>query len=351
MSDAKNPQSRKWLLTCNNPDEHGFTHDKIISQLGKMKSLTYWCLSYETGVEGTYHVHIFIYSPSPIKASTIANRFNGIHRDIVNGTCVQNREYVFKEGKWLNTEKGTTNHRETHEEWGDIPIERPGARNDLVDLYDMIKDGMSNYQILESCPKYINNIDKLDRVRQTILEEKYKNEWRNLEVVYVWGVTGSGKTRGIMDKYGYSNVYRVTDYAHPFDAYNSEDVIVFEEFRSCLYIDDMLKYLDGYPVKFPARYANKQACFTKVFIVTNIDLRRQYPNVQKDEPMTWQAFLRRIHRVKVYNDGEILELDTKAYLSDFFPFFGDSPFKGNDEKDKKDGKWVQMKIDKEDKFE
>lgn len=326
MADIKNLQSRKWLLTINNPEKHGWTHEKIISQLQKMKSVDYYCLSYETGDEGTYHVHIFMHSPTPIKATTLANRFEKVNRQICNGTCRENRDYVFKEGKWLNSEKGATNHRDTHEEYGELPIERPGARNDLTDLYDMIKGGMSNYEILETCPQYISNIEKLDKVRQTILEEKYKNEWRDLEVTYVWGMTGTGKTRGIMEQYGYDKVYRVTDYTHPFDGYNAEDVVVFEEFRSSLYMDDMLKYLDGYPVKFPARYANRQACFTKVYIVTNIDLRRQYPNVQSYEPMTWQAFIRRIHKVKVYTGKDVIEMETEKYLKDYFPFFGISPF-------------------------
>jgi len=109
------------------------------------------------------------------------------------------------------------------------------------------------------------NIEKLEIVRQTIKDEQFRNTWRDLEVTYVWGDTGTGKTRGIMEKYGYDKVYRVTDYSHPFDGYMGQDVILFEEFRSSLHLGDMLKYLDGYPVVLPCRYANKQACFTKSF--------------------------------------------------------------------------------------
>ena len=79
-----------------------------------------------------------------------------------------------------------------------------------------------------------------------------------------------------MEKYGYQNVYRVTDYDHPFDSYKGQDVIVFEEFRSSLKIQDMLNYLDGYPCELPCRYNNKLACFTKVYIITNISFNQQY---------------------------------------------------------------------------
>ena len=101
-----------------------------------------------------------------------------------------------------------------------------------------------------------------------------------------------------MEDYGYDKVFRVTNYEHPFDSYKSEDVIVFEEFRSSLKIEDMLNYLDGYPLRLPCRYADKVACYTKVYIITNIPLEEQYPSVQQNHPETWAAFLRRINYIQ-----------------------------------------------------
>lgn len=98
-----------------------------------------------------------------------------------------------------------------------------------------------------------------------------------------------------MDKHGYKNVFRVTNYAHPFDGYRGERVLLFDEFRSSLPLADMLKYLDGYPLMLPCRYADKVACFTEVYIISNIPLEQQYPNVQVEEPASYAAFLRRIN--------------------------------------------------------
>lgn len=321
----KNLQSRKWLLTINNPTEKGYVHEHIKEILSTFK-LTYWCMSDETGAEGTYHTHIFVASHSPIRATTLHNKFEGAHRDIARGTCQQNRDYVFKEGKWLDSEKGTTNHRDTHEEWGEMPIERQGARNDLADLFDAIKDGQSTFEILQASPQYILQVDKIERVRQIVLEEQGKNTWRNLSVTYVWGITGKGKTRGVMEKYGYANVFRVTDYDHPFDGYKGQDVLLLDEFRSSLPISNMLEYLDGYPVELRARYANKQAMFTKVYIVSNIDITEQYPNVQKEEPRTWQAFLRRISNIETYTETGVVSMSLVSYMSDFQPCMTATPF-------------------------
>lgn len=103
-----------------------------------------------------------------------------------------------------------------------------------------------------------------------------------------------------MEEHGYDKVCRVTDYDHPFERYNGEDTIVFDEFRSQLRISDMLNYLDGYPLMLPCRYANRQACYTKVYLISNVPLEQQYRGVQMDEPLTWKAFLRRIHHVVEY---------------------------------------------------
>ena len=126
--------------------------------------------------------------------------------------------------------------------------------------------------------------------------------FRKLEVTYIYGQTEKGKTRYIMDKYGYKNVFRVTK-SDPktghtaFDGYRGQDVIVFEEFRSGFKIEDMLNYLDGYPLVLPSRYNDKEAAYTKVYIVSNWTLEQQYKNIQSEHPTTWQAFCRRIHKV------------------------------------------------------
>jgi hypothetical protein len=105
-----------------------------------------------------------------------------------------------------------------------------------------------------------------------------------------------------MEMHGYTNVFRVTDYQHPFDNYKGQENIIFEEFRSSLRIQDMLNYLDGYPLELPCRYANKIACYTHVYLITNIPLESQYEEVQKLYASTWQAFLRRINKVIYMTD-------------------------------------------------
>ena len=305
---SKDPQSRKWQLTINNPmeKEPALDHDRIKLILSHLKGCAYYCLADEVGLETkTPHTHIFLYCKSPVHFSRIKKLFPDAHIEQAHGTVTENRDYVAKSGKWANDEKADTSVPGTFEEWGKLPDEPgQGARTDIGIVYKMIVNGMSNAEIMAENPDYAAQISRMDKIRQDILEAKYRDTFRELEVTYIFGPTETGKTRGIMERHGYGSVYRVTDYNHPFDRYAQEPVMCFDEFRSSLTIGDMLNYLDGYPLSLPARYANRQACYETVYIVSNIDLTDQYFNVQENEPATWRAFLRRIHKVIEYHaDG------------------------------------------------
>ena len=172
---------------------------------------------------------------------------------------------------------------------------------------------------MEHNPDNILNLQHIDKARLEILSNRYKTERRiDLVVTYVYGKTGLGKSRNILDEHGDENTYRCTDYKHPFDTYSGENVLVLEEFRSDIPIGNILNYLDIYPIQLPARYNNKQACYHYVYIVSNWKLEEQYHNIKIEQPETYQAFLRRIKKVRIYKDfGVYEEYDTMEYLHGF----------------------------------
>lgn len=312
----KDTQSRKWLLTFNNPLDKKFDHTAIKNTLSDMKPVVYWVISDEIGEEKTPHTHLFFACSSPMRFSTVKNAFPTAHIDNARGTSEENRAYVLKTGKWEIDAKGETKVDGTQEEWGTLPAERQGQRNDLAELYNMIESGMSNFQIISQNPDHILQIDKLERVRQTIREEAAKNEFRHLSTAFIQGATETGKTRRVMEQHGYENCFRVTNYHRGcYDGYRGQDVIVFEEFSSSIKIQEMLNLLDGYPVELPCRYVNKVACYTKAYLISNIPLEHQYPLVRLQHPDTWQAFTRRIGKVVAYTGpNDFQEYETTEYL-------------------------------------
>ena len=61
-------------------------------------------------------MNIFIYSKSPISFSTLKNRFPVAHIDKANGSVMENRDYLRKEGKWQGSDKKQTSLIDTFEE-------------------------------------------------------------------------------------------------------------------------------------------------------------------------------------------------------------------------------------------
>lgn len=177
----------------------------------------YWCMADEIGLqEQTPHTHVyFVAETSAIRFSTVKGLSPRHTSTPANGTSAECRDYVAKSGKWENAEKAETRTDGTFEEWGELPDEPgQGARTDIAAVYEMIADGRSNAEIMRTNPNLAAQISRMDKIRQDILEERYRTTFRKLTVIYIFGPTETGKTRGVMERHGYGDVFRITDYAH-----------------------------------------------------------------------------------------------------------------------------------------
>ncbi len=323
-----NTRSRKYLLTINNPAEHGETHDIIFKKL-KQYQYQYIAMCDETGSQGTYHTHVYVKYNNAIRFTTIKEMFPSANIFSAVGSSVQNRNYILKcapehhkknNGSYeYKDASGKShvgiNHTETFEELGECPKEEQGRRSDLEYMYQLVKENYTISEIVEIIPDTaIKHIDKINKLRHAYLVDKFKGQRRlDLKVNYITGKTGLGKTRNILDEYGDENVYRVTSYEHAFDSYQCQSVICFDEYRSSLKLQDMLNYLDVYPVILPARYSPKVACYTTVFVVSNWTFEMQYSELQKDpeQKSSYEAWIRRFNGyVKEYTENGIITYPT-----------------------------------------
>lgn len=309
---VKDSQANKYQLTINNPDEHGYTDEKIYKLCwDNFTTLEYMCFSRERATTSTEHYHVFVYFRSKVRFSTIKRSFPEAHIEPCRGTVSQNVAYIKKGGKWKNTEKEETRIEGTFHEWGNQPPDSKGTKGDMTELYEMVRDGMSDLEIIESNQDYIRDLSIIGNLRLKMQRDKYKNIIRKIDVTYIFGVTNSGKTWGIYQQYGAEDVYRVTDYKNPFDGYEGQPILVLDEFRDSINLASILSYLDIYPVDLPARYANKYALYEKVYIISNWSLEEQYKNAQKFDKESWKAFLRRINKVLHYRGrNDIIEYDS-----------------------------------------
>ena len=306
---AKGYQSRKYLVTINNPKSAGMTHEEIIDRAQKFNP-DYFCLADEIGASGTYHTHLYLYSHSPMRFETLKKRFPTAHIDKAAGSSQSNRDYIRKEGKWADTDKADTRVEGSFKEFGTIPDESEEKSPKMAQLMKYIQEGLTNVEILQIDPGYGFKIREMDQLRQQLLNDRYIRENRKVTVHYIYGDSGTGKTRSIFEKHPATDICRITSYPPRgnvlFDSYKGQPVLVFEEFHSQISISDMLNFLDIYPVMLPARYYDRVACYTEVYITSNIPLEEQYPEIQKCKLETWKAFLRRIHTVTEFRKGGII---------------------------------------------
>ena len=114
-------------------------------------------------------MHIFIYSKSPIRFSTLKNRFPVAHIDKVNGSVMENRDYLRKEGRWQGSDKEQTNLIDTFEEVGDVPKPVDENSPDMSALIEEIENGLDTYEIIKPHPKYAFRIKEIDTVSYTHL--------------------------------------------------------------------------------------------------------------------------------------------------------------------------------------
>ena len=312
MSDD---QHRKYLLTIQHPLDHGYTHEMIRDILQSMK-VSYYCMADEIATTGTIHTHVFLFRKTAIRLKTIQRKFPGVHYDFCYGTCAENRDYVAKTGKYAGTSKAETSVVGTFEEFGEMLSEKQELAPQSADVIEAIDEGRSTEEIIRSNPKHLFRTNEINTLRETLLNGKYLNTERDIRVMYIFGPTGAGKTRYIFDRHAMKDICRVTNYGNAggirFDNYHGQPVLVFEEFHSQISVADMLNYLDRYPLILPARYNDRTACYTQVYITSNVPLKAQYLNIQYDKPEVWRAFLRRIDTVvQFFDDGSHVVLQDK----------------------------------------
>lgn len=302
-----NIQRDKFFLTINSPLDYDYTHENIFKiAFWEFPSFQYAAVVDEKG--SNFHTHVFLIFNSRVRWSTVQKHFPHAHIDVVKGSIEEVLEYMKKDGKWLDNEKKQEQKIEgSFEEQGKLPEKRKEKNTLLSELYAMVLEGKTNSEIINENTDYIAYLDLMDRVRTTMLIDQNRSERRlDLRNIYVFGKTGTGKTRMVLDRHEDKNVFRVTDYKHPFDNYNMESVLCLEEFRNSLPLAQCLQLMDIYMVELSARYSNKLGIYKTLYMVSNWALEKQFTESRAEDMESYEAFKRRIHYVLEYAGGHLV---------------------------------------------
>jgi hypothetical protein len=160
-------KSRNFLLTLNQVDRW----DNLYKYLKSLESLNYLIAAKEIAPE-TGHEHIHCYAQFRNAISLSKKKTENAHIDICRGSPQQNKDYVEKEGNVI-IEEGTM---------------RNGNATSIKDVKNMKKTEREDLPFI-----YYDKVMKLneDECANMNVDEYYKN----IEVYYIWGDSGVGKTK------------------------------------------------------------------------------------------------------------------------------------------------------------
>jgi len=245
--------SKSWTGTLNN-----WTHDELES-MKSMEGLTYGVIGKEVGESGTPHLQFCLTFKG-------AQRFNKMHKllprahlEVVINLAAA-RKYCEKEG-----DVEYVDQREQ------------GNRSDLAEAAVVLQEG-NMLEVARTMPivfvKYYKGLQML----KSTLERGSIPEWREMSVIVLIGVPGSGKSREARRLY--PELYNVPEPVNGglwFDGYDGQNEILMDDFYgSWMRYHTLLQLLDGYRMLLPIKggFVNKN--WHTVVITSNRSVEQWY---------------------------------------------------------------------------
>jgi len=289
-----------FCLTINNPavEELCQMFELLTDGSDKSSPWSYIVAQLEVGEEKhTQHMQCYAQATSYVPLRDAKALFQGAHIELRKSDCSDDaRLYCMKEdtrimGPWeygayeVRWKKGT----------------KPSG-TDFKSMMALVKEGKSNMEIFDKHPGMLRYTKAIECYRHEVSKEKWACTDRQVEVVYICGSTGSGKTRYVYDTYGYKNVYRVRPPSHNkaelwFDDYEGQETLFLDEFNTgWVRFRYLLQLIDRYPISLNVKGSSRWAGFTRVIIAGTVSFDKIYPNLT---PVLKSELTRRVH---IYKD-------------------------------------------------
>lgn len=308
-----NRQYRNWFFTINahigedNPISQSMVKDAFVD----VDANADWVFQMEQGSDTGYEHYqctLFLSRSKPRRRKDILKVLKEHHIEDAHMEPVQKREaaarYCSKSdtriaGPWWSSEtfktsvvgKGSSGQGRR----SDLHALRRAIQEGKTPDDIMLDDRLSPLMASTSVMKYV------DRLFISVNAQRWSREQRDVQVHYMWGKTGVGKTRYVYENYLPSDIY----VAHmgsrdPFANYKFQRILVLDEFRSQTPLSNLLQMLDRYPYEIDKRYENTWGAWSEVYILSNWALESQYPDCPDDD----RAALERRITETVHMTGE-----------------------------------------------
>ncbi len=305
LAQKKNTRCCCWVGTWNNPSMTDEEFEAFLIKLENDELIKYAIFQREKGEKcGTIHFQFFIDFKNPYRFTRVKEILPyGTHFKPMISTKERCQAYCSKVDTRVSGPY----------EIGEFVPER--ARTDLDRLIKMIDEGFSLRDIEETFPKQSFMYSKLIQSRYwSRLEKIFYNKMRDVEVVYIYGDPGTGKTTYVNNQVeSLEDIFRIDSYGdYWFTGYMGQQTILLDEFTGQVKIPKMNKLIDPFPQRMNIKGGTVIACFSKIYIVSNYSLKDLYLGDQKENKVLYKAFCRRVNKIlHFYDFGQyVVERDT-----------------------------------------
>lgn len=276
-------KSNRFCFTKNNYAE---TDVFILSSIDCTKLFKYWCFGKEVGECGTPHLQGYFefHHGDRLRITAAQKRLQGFgltgfHIEIAIGNAEQNITYCSKDGDFF--------------EGGDRP-KGAGKRTDLDSVCELIKSGGTLHDVANEFPaqvvKFHSGLSFL--MNLTISPRRFKTE-----VWWLWGPTGSGKSRYAWEQ---SQSSYMKECSHKWwDGYTGQDVVIMDDFRPSkeMPFNFMLNLFDRYPLSVQVKGGMAQFVSKIIYVTTPLSPEQTCNNLEWLGEEQKSQFLRRIDHV------------------------------------------------------
>lgn len=197
-----------------------------------------------------------------------------IHLEEAHGNDMQNLAYCSKENLWI--EKG-------------VPLKQ-GSRTDIQRAIDILDKTSSVAAVLDE----VHNYQAVKHAQLYIKFKEKKRPIKPIEVIWIYGVTGAGKTLKVYTDNSGCDIFTPTTFKW-WDTYDGHKIVLIDDIRrSWCKFHELLRLLDIYPFRVETKGGTRQIQFTKIYItapISPLEMWSSYCEVEDEDVI---QLLRRI---------------------------------------------------------
>lgn len=323
---------RNFEVLYGNVDLNTFDFDKLEQRLESLSYITKWAYivhDKDRNADGSIkhtHIHVMCQNKYALRISRIANDFNVKEQYIEKcktrfANCIayltHETEKAREEGKHEYDRSDVKSNFNVDSEIDEI-VNQNSLKKMKELLIDEILEGrvkeynlndfFKNYKI-ENKYKVLWNSD-IQTAYKIRLKELARNMDRNMDILYIFGKTGNGKTtyaKALAKKKGYATF--ITGCSNDaFEGYEGQECIILDDLRSDTFTSfaDALKIFDNNTSsRVKSRYNNKVLQAELMIVTSSISVTDLFRSLATSEDI--KQIYRRINNV-IYLDRDVMSL-------------------------------------------